>query len=109
MFALLYDLQLMAESNCTIRRSPTIRKDVLVAAEAIYRAMYAKDDKFPATFKVLSFIGWKPGQNMPKPVKRGSQNVSLKVVFVFFWYKMSCSGPEQDCGESGAGRVPKQE
>lgn len=79
MFALLYDLQLMGESNCTIRRSPTIRRDVLIASEAIYRAMYAKEGKYPATFKVLSFIGWKPGENMPKPAKRGSQNVSFKV------------------------------
>uniref|UniRef100_A0A1I7XUR5 HEPN domain-containing protein n=1 Tax=Heterorhabditis bacteriophora TaxID=37862 RepID=A0A1I7XUR5_HETBA len=38
MFALLYDLQLMAESHCTYNRSPTIRRDILIAAEAIYRA-----------------------------------------------------------------------
>ncbi|KHJ92203.1 hypothetical protein OESDEN_07912 [Oesophagostomum dentatum] len=37
MFALMYDLQLMAESHCTLTRSPTIRRDVLLAAEAIYR------------------------------------------------------------------------
>ncbi|KIH67080.1 hypothetical protein ANCDUO_02588 [Ancylostoma duodenale] len=78
MFALMYDLQLMAESHCTFSRSPTIRKDVLLAAEAIYRAMYAKDGKYPATFRVISFIGWKPGPEMPKPAKRGSQNVSFK-------------------------------
>ncbi|CAI5441221.1 unnamed protein product [Caenorhabditis angaria] len=78
MFSLLYDLQLMGESNCTIRRSPTIRRDVLIAAESIYKSMYAKDDIYPATFKVVSFIGWKPGPKMPKPAKRGSQSVSLK-------------------------------
>ncbi|VDN25919.1 unnamed protein product [Cylicostephanus goldi] len=37
MFALMYDLQLMAESHCTHSRTPTLRKDVLLAAEAIYR------------------------------------------------------------------------
>ncbi|ETN83347.1 hypothetical protein NECAME_19671, partial [Necator americanus] len=78
MFALMYDLQLMAESHCTYSRSPALRKDVLLAAEAIYRTMYAKDGKYPATFRVISFIGWKPGPEMPKPAKRGSQNVSFK-------------------------------
>ncbi|CAJ0566572.1 unnamed protein product, partial [Mesorhabditis spiculigera] len=42
------------------------------------QAMYAKDDTHPATFKIVSWIGWKPGPNSPKPAKRGSQNVSLK-------------------------------
>ncbi|KAK6049392.1 hypothetical protein COOONC_13106, partial [Cooperia oncophora] len=37
MMALMYDLQLMAESHCTFSRSRTIRKDVLLAADAIYR------------------------------------------------------------------------
>lgn len=78
MFALMYDLQLMAESHCTYRRNRTIRRDVLMAAEAIYQTMYSKDGKYPATFKIVSFIGWKPGPNMPKAAKRGSQTVSLK-------------------------------
>ncbi|CAI4232730.1 unnamed protein product [Auanema sp. JU1783] len=78
MFALLYDLQLMGESNCTYRRSPSVRRDVLLAADCIYKAMYAKDEKYPATFRLVSYIGWKPGPLMPKPAKRGSQNVSLK-------------------------------
>ncbi|KAF1766618.1 hypothetical protein GCK72_006576 [Caenorhabditis remanei] len=78
MFALMYDLQLMAESHCTYRRNRTIRRDVLMAAEAIYQSMYSKDGKYPATFKIVSFIGWKKGPNMPKAAKRGSQTVSLK-------------------------------
>uniref|UniRef100_A0A158P6K5 Arginine-hydroxylase NDUFAF5, mitochondrial n=1 Tax=Angiostrongylus cantonensis TaxID=6313 RepID=A0A158P6K5_ANGCA len=78
MLALMYDLQLMAESHCTFSRSRTIRRDVLIAADAIYRVMYAKEGKYPATFRVISFIGWKPGPEMPKPAKRGSQNLSFK-------------------------------
>ena len=77
-FALLYDLQLMAESNCGVRRSPTLRRDVLIAADCIYREMYGVDGKYPATFQFLSFIAWRPGPLMPKPAKRGSQNVSFK-------------------------------
>ncbi|PAV61949.1 hypothetical protein WR25_19054 isoform A [Diploscapter pachys] len=79
MFALMYDLQLMAESNATDKRALRLRNDVLLAAQAIYKAMYSKkEDHFPATFRILSFIGWKPGPDTPKPAKRGSQNVSLK-------------------------------
>lgn len=78
MFALLYDLQLMGESNATLRRTPSLRRDVLIAADAIYKEMYGFDDKYPAAFQFISYIGWRPGPNMPKPAKRGSQNVSLK-------------------------------
>uniref|UniRef100_A0A7E4W9J7 Arginine-hydroxylase NDUFAF5, mitochondrial n=1 Tax=Panagrellus redivivus TaxID=6233 RepID=A0A7E4W9J7_PANRE len=81
MFALLYDLQLMGESNASIRRSANLRRDVLIAADAIYKAMYSPGpdfDKYPATFQIVSFIGWRPGPLMPKAAKRGSQNVSLK-------------------------------
>uniref|UniRef100_A0AC34PWE5 Methyltransferase type 11 domain-containing protein n=1 Tax=Panagrolaimus sp. JU765 TaxID=591449 RepID=A0AC34PWE5_9BILA len=78
MFALLYDLQLMAESNSTIKRSANLRRDVLIAADAIYKQMYGAEGQYPATFQFISFIGWKPGPLMPKPAKRGSQDVSLK-------------------------------
>uniref|UniRef100_A0A914DZJ7 Arginine-hydroxylase NDUFAF5, mitochondrial n=1 Tax=Acrobeloides nanus TaxID=290746 RepID=A0A914DZJ7_9BILA len=78
MFALMYDLQSMGESNATYKRSASLRKEILIAADCIYKQMYGKDDKYPATFQFLSFIGWKPGPTMPKPAKRGSQNVSFK-------------------------------
>uniref|UniRef100_A0AC34G4G3 Methyltransferase type 11 domain-containing protein n=1 Tax=Panagrolaimus sp. ES5 TaxID=591445 RepID=A0AC34G4G3_9BILA len=79
MFALLYDLQLMAESNSTIKRTASLRKDILIAADSIYRIMYGSENRYPATFQIYSFIGWRPGQKGPKKAaKRGSQNVSLK-------------------------------
>uniref|UniRef100_A0A0N4ZPW0 Arginine-hydroxylase NDUFAF5, mitochondrial n=1 Tax=Parastrongyloides trichosuri TaxID=131310 RepID=A0A0N4ZPW0_PARTI len=78
MFALMYDLQLMGESNASINRSGSLRKDTLIGAEAIYKTMFGKEDRYPATFQFINFIGWKPGPNMPKPAKRGSHNVSLK-------------------------------
>ncbi|KAE9554455.1 hypothetical protein FO519_002329 [Halicephalobus sp. NKZ332] len=77
-FALLYDLQLMAESNSTIRRTPNLRRDVLIAADSIYREMFGKEGRYPATFQFLNFIAWRPGPSMPKAAKRGSQNVSFK-------------------------------
>ncbi|KAI6193763.1 Methyltransf-11 domain-containing protein [Aphelenchoides besseyi] len=83
LFALLYDLQSMAESNASYRRSP-LRRDTLIAAQAIYQEMYGKSDgHLPCTFQVLSFIGWKPGPNMPKPAKRGSQSHSLSEIGKF--------------------------
>lgn len=78
MFALLYDLQIMGESNATLKRTPNLRRDVLIAADSIYRAMHGVDDRYPATFQVFSFIGWRPGKLTSKPAKRGSQDVSLK-------------------------------
>jgi len=78
MFALLYDLQGMAESSAAHRRSPHLRRDVLIAAHAIYKEMYGKEDACSASFQLLSFIGWKPGPNMPKAAKRGSQTASFK-------------------------------
>lgn len=45
MFSLLYDLQLMAESNAATNRSPSLKRDVLVAADCIYKAMFGKEDR----------------------------------------------------------------
>ncbi|KFD51430.1 hypothetical protein M513_07643, partial [Trichuris suis] len=53
MFALLYDLQGMAESSATWLRAECLRRDVLYAASAIYKEMYAKDDCYPATFQIF--------------------------------------------------------
>ena len=44
MFTLLHDLQLMAESNANVNRSANLRRDILVAADAIYKAMFAKEE-----------------------------------------------------------------
>ncbi|KAI1723959.1 ALG3 protein domain-containing protein [Ditylenchus destructor] len=80
MFALMYDLQGMAESNANMKRSGNLKREVLIAADCIYKSMYAKEDKYPATFQFISVIGWRPGPKMPKPAKRGSQSVSFKDV-----------------------------
>ncbi|VDK88390.1 unnamed protein product [Litomosoides sigmodontis] len=78
-FALLYDLQGMGESNALRNRSTHVRRDILIAADAIYRSMFSRDDApCPASFQIVSFIGWRPGPLMPKPAKRGSQQVSFK-------------------------------
>lgn len=81
MFALLEDLQAMGESNAIRLRQPSIPKDVLLAASAIYKEMHGDDDgSVPATFRLIYMIGWKPSEDQPRPLKRGSAKVNLKDV-----------------------------
>lgn len=79
-FALMQDLQAMGESNAVLSREMgAIRRDVLVAAEAIYKELHGNEDgTVPATFRLIYMIGWKEGPNQPKPLERGSGMVSIK-------------------------------
>ncbi|KAI8851851.1 S-adenosyl-L-methionine-dependent methyltransferase [Chytridium lagenaria] len=57
MFELIHDLQAMGET------------------------IYGNDDgTIPATFQIINMIGWKPDPSQPKPLKRGSGEVSLKTL-----------------------------
>lgn len=80
MFALMQDLQAMGESNAILNREMgAIRRDVLVAGDAIYRALHGNPDgSIPATFRIIYMIGWREGENQPKPLARGSGQASLK-------------------------------
>lgn len=84
MFELVHDLKGMGESNAAFNRPLTISKDVLTAASAIYDEMYPKvnpetqEKGVHATFQVLYFIAWKKHESQPKPLERGSANVSFK-------------------------------
>jgi NADH dehydrogenase [ubiquinone] 1 alpha subcomplex assembly factor 5 len=79
-FALMQDLQAMGEGNAVLgREMGGIGRDVLLANEGIYRALHGNEDgSIPATFRVIHMIGWKAGENQPKPLKRGSGEVNLK-------------------------------
>ncbi|KAK4249777.1 S-adenosyl-L-methionine-dependent methyltransferase [Corynascus novoguineensis] len=81
-FALMQDLQAMGEGNAVLgREMGAIGRDVLLANEAIYRALHGNEDgTLPATFRIIHMIGWKEGANQPKPLKRGSGEISLKDV-----------------------------
>lgn len=35
----------------------------------------------PASFQIISFIGWKPDASQPKPAERGSADISLKELY----------------------------
>ncbi|KAI8899684.1 S-adenosyl-L-methionine-dependent methyltransferase [Globomyces pollinis-pini] len=87
MFELMEDLQAMGESNALLRRylvsidfrKHHVSKDVFMAAAAAYKAIYGnKDGSIPATFQVIYMIGWKPSDDQPKPLPRGSAKHSFK-------------------------------
>ncbi|XP_058461029.1 arginine-hydroxylase NDUFAF5, mitochondrial [Malaya genurostris] len=78
MFELMSDLKGMAENNAAFSRPLNLNRDVILAAAAIYQDMYGSDDKITATFQVIYFVGWKPSPTQPKPLERGSADVSLK-------------------------------
>ncbi|KAI3639234.1 hypothetical protein MIR68_002764 [Amoeboaphelidium protococcarum] len=92
-FELMRDLQAMGESNASILSGgQPMSKEVLLALDPVYKAMYgtqldavqnegdikAEDDLIPATYSIIYAIGWKDGENVPKPAERGSATKSLK-------------------------------
>ncbi|VBB83629.1 Putative Methyltransferase [Podospora comata] len=85
-FALMEDLQAMGEGNAVLGREVgAIGKDVLLAAEGIYRELHGSKDedgtvRLPATFRVIHMIGWKEGGDQPKPLPRGSGEINLRDV-----------------------------
>ena len=71
----------MGESNSSWTRPLTLRRDVISRADEIYKERYGNEDgSIPATFCILSFIGWKPDPSQPKPAERGSGSVSMKEI-----------------------------
>jgi NADH dehydrogenase [ubiquinone] 1 alpha subcomplex assembly factor 5 len=79
-FALMKDLQAMGESNAVISREKgPVQRDVLLAAEGIYRALHGNEDgSLPATFRLIYMIGWKPSPTQAKPLERGTGMFSIK-------------------------------
>ncbi|XP_046383435.1 arginine-hydroxylase NDUFAF5, mitochondrial [Ischnura elegans] len=79
MFELMWDLKGMGESNAALNRPLHLGRDVAFAAASIYKTLYGNDDgSIPATFQIFYFIGWKPDASQPKPLRRGSGQISLK-------------------------------
>lgn len=78
MFELMWDIKGMAENNAAINRPLNINRDIMLAAASIYKDLYGKNESIPATFQVIYLLGWKPCNSQPKPLPRGSADVSLK-------------------------------
>lgn len=79
-FTLMQELQAMGENNAVLgREMGPIQRDVLLAADSIYRELHGNPDgTIPATFRMIYMIGWKESQDQPKPLPRGSGEINLK-------------------------------
>jgi len=56
-FELMQDLRLMGESNAIANRPGMISRDVLMAADAIYKEMHGTEDgSIPATFAIIYLV-----------------------------------------------------
>lgn len=86
-FELMSDLKGMAESNAATNRSLHLDRETQFAAAAIYQQLYGKPDPetgnviIPATFQIINMLGWKPHPKQPKPIERGTGEVSLKDLY----------------------------
>ncbi|CAG0893102.1 unnamed protein product [Cyprideis torosa] len=81
-FELMWDLQGMGENNATWNRRAHLPRNTIIAASAIYKELFGNSDgTVPATFHILSMIGWKPDPANPVRVApRGSQDASFSEV-----------------------------
>ncbi|KAH6633669.1 S-adenosyl-L-methionine-dependent methyltransferase [Boeremia exigua] len=79
-FSLMKDLQAMGESNAVLAREQGgIQRDVLLAADSIYRALHGNEDgTLPATFRLIYMIGWKHSPEQAQPLERGTGMFSIK-------------------------------
>ncbi|KAI3405606.2 hypothetical protein KGF56_001624 [Candida oxycetoniae] len=81
--ALCEDLQVMGEQNAVLSRANHLPRDVLVAANEIYKSLHGQIQSdgsilLPATFNVIFMIGWKKSDAQPQPLERGTGQISLK-------------------------------
>lgn len=79
------DLQAMGEQNAVLSRAHNLPKDVLLAANQIYKSLHGEVQPdgqvlLPATFNIIFMIGWKKSDTQPQPLQRGTGKVNLKEV-----------------------------
>ncbi len=73
---LLRDLRALGETNCLAERIRTLTPRATLAG-ALSRLPVADDGRVPATFQIVFLTGWAPHPTQPKPLPRGSGQVSL--------------------------------
>lgn len=82
--AVMEDLQLMGEQNAVNTRELFLPREVLLAANEIYKLLHGEVHDgvttLPATVNVIFMIGWKKSDSQPKPLARGTGQVNLKDV-----------------------------
>lgn len=82
MFELMWDLKGMGENNAVLQRPLRLNKNTMFSAATLYDKLYGNNNNdikgIPATFQILYMIGWKPDPSQPKPLPRGSGQISIK-------------------------------
>eukprot|EP01035_Chromulina_nebulosa_P018424 gene18424-24128_t len=78
-FVLMEHIQKMGEGNASWNRQFHVGKETFLSMAALYQELYGNEDgTIPATFQVISMIGWGPDESQMKPCARGSATKSLK-------------------------------
>jgi len=75
--SLMHNLRGMGASSCMTGRRDYVPRETILAAAAIYETMYGTPDGIPATFEMITMTGWKPHDSQPKPMERGTAQVSM--------------------------------
>uniref|UniRef100_A0A8D9B328 NADH dehydrogenase [ubiquinone] 1 alpha subcomplex assembly factor 5 n=1 Tax=Cacopsylla melanoneura TaxID=428564 RepID=A0A8D9B328_9HEMI len=86
LFELMWDLKGMGENNASVNRTLRFPLDLQYASAAVYEKFYGQEAPekngggmcIPATFQIIYLVAWKPDPSQPKPLARGSAEVSLK-------------------------------
>ncbi len=81
-FHVMADLRGMGEANALVGRHKYLSPSRLFSEAGQYYAenFVEPDGRITATFEMISFIGWAPHDSQPRPLTRGSGQISLKDV-----------------------------
>ena len=75
---LMQELGMMGENNAVLQRRERTPMDTLLAAAAYYQEEFQMEDgTVPATFEIISAIGWMPHESQQQSKPRGSATVTL--------------------------------
>lgn len=76
---LVSDLRAAGETNALVQRARRpLRRDVLAASLAHYKAQHAEEDgRLRATFDIAYLTGWSPHESQQKPLRPGSAKARL--------------------------------
>jgi len=74
---LMHHLRAMGASSCIMGSRVHVPLDTMIAIAAIYDSMFRTPHGIPATFQVIYMTGWVPHDSQPKPMERGTGDVSM--------------------------------
>lgn len=71
---LMYDLRAMGETSALVERSPRgLSRRLLAEAERAYRDKHMDgDNRYRATFEIITLTGWAPHEGQQKPLRPGT-------------------------------------